>query len=72
MVKINRVYFEDLLSNFRFEEEDRGLKEIFREFFYFKKFFFRWIIIVLNWFVILSNVIYFFSLLLNYILEIYS
>lgn len=47
------------------------MKEIFREFFHSKKLLFRWIIIVLNWFVISSNVIYFISLLLNYILEIY-
>lgn len=70
--KTNKVHFEDLPSNFRLEEEDRGLKEIFREFFHSKKLLFRWIIIVLNWFVISSNVIYFISLLLNYILEIYS
>lgn len=52
--KTNKVHFEDLPSNFRLEEEDRGLKEIFREFFHSKKLLFRWIIIVLNWFVISS------------------
>lgn len=60
--KTNKVHFEDLPSNFRLEEEDRGLMEIFREFFHSKKLLFRWIIIVLNWFVILNII----SLLLKF------
>lgn len=53
VVKVNEVYFEKLLKDFRFEKKDRGLLEILKEFFYSKKFIFRWIIVFLNWLVML-------------------
>lgn len=53
VVKVNKVYFEKLLKDFRIEKKDRGLLEILKEFFYSKKFIFRWIIVFLNWLVML-------------------